>query len=68
MEGVERPWVGFKVMAAGAIQPRQGFSYAFKNGADFVIAGMFDFQIEDDVKLAIDILRDLETRKRPWRG
>ena len=30
---------------------------AFKNGADFVLAGMFDFQVEADVKIAIDSVK-----------
>jgi hypothetical protein len=67
-ETVEKPWVAFKVMAAGAIDPAMAFSHAFRNGADFIIAGMFDFQVEDDVKIASDTLRKLTTRKRPWRG
>ena len=33
------------------------FPYAYRNGADFVIAGMFDFQVEADVKIAIDGLK-----------
>ena len=66
METVQRPWIAFKVMAAGAIHPRIGFSYAFRNGADFVVAGMFDFQVEADVKIAIGCLQKLAHRKRPW--
>ena len=68
METVEKPWVAFKVMAAGAIHPRMAFSSAFRNGADFVIAGMFDFQVEADVKLAIESVRKSDRRKRPWRA
>ncbi len=68
METVEKPWVAFKVMAAGAITPRMAFPYAFRNGADFVIAGMFDFQVETDVKIAIEALQKLDNRKRPWRA
>lgn len=68
METVEKPWVAFKVMAAGAINPRIAFPYAYKNGADFVIAGMFDFQVEPDVKIAIEALPKTENRKRPWRA
>ena len=68
METVDKPWVAFKVMAAGAIQPKIAFSHAFRNGADFVIAGMFDFQVEMDVKLAIESLEKADGRSRPWRG
>jgi hypothetical protein len=68
MESVSKPWIAFKVMAAGAIPPRQAFAHAFRHGADFVVAGMFDFQIEEDVKIAVSALRHTEGRKRPWRG
>ncbi|MCY2994143.1 MAG: hypothetical protein NTY19_40640 [Planctomycetota bacterium] len=68
MESVGKPWVAFKVMAAGAIQPRMAFSYAFMNGADFVVAGMFDFQVEQDAKIAIEAIGKIHNRKRPWRA
>ena len=68
MEKVEKPWIAFKVMAAGAIPPRMAFPHAYRNGADFIIAGMFDFQVETDVKLAIESLQKVSSRKRPWRG
>ena len=68
METVEKPWVAFKVMAAGAITPQIAFRYAYRNGADFVIAGMFDFQVETDVKIAIQTLPKTADRKRPWRA
>jgi hypothetical protein len=53
--------MGFKVLAAGAIDPKDGFRWAFKNGADFICVGMFDFQIVDDVNTSIDILNELGT-------
>ncbi len=65
MAGVKKPWVAFKVMAAGAIPPRQGFQYAFENGADFVLAGMFDWQIAEDAGIAKEILANLK-RTRDW--
>ncbi len=68
MATVDKPWVAFKVMAAGALMPRTAFSYAYRHGADFIIAGMFDFQVEDDVKIAIDSLSKTSSRKRPWHG
>ena len=68
MESVEKPWVAFKVMAAGAIRPNVAFTHAFRHGADFVLAGMFDFQVESDVKIAVESVRKAHQRKRPWRG
>jgi hypothetical protein len=44
MKNLKEPWIAFKVMAAGAIHPREGFKFAFENGADFICAGMFDFR------------------------
>ena len=68
MEKVAKPWVAFKVMAAGSINPRLAFPYAYRHGADFIIAGMFDFQVEADVKIAIEALGNVSSRTRPWRG
>ena len=64
----ERPWIAFKVLGAGAIPPREGFQFAFENGADFICAGMFDFQVSKDVDIAIDTLSGLTDRPRPWRA
>ncbi len=68
MATVNVPWVAFKVMAAGALTPRMAFPYAYRNGADFICAGMFDFQVEPDVKIAIESLGKVKSRKRPWLG
>jgi hypothetical protein len=62
------PVMGFKVLAAGAIQPEDGFNWAFQNGADFICVGMFDFQVVDDVNIAIDVLDKLQGRTREWYG
>jgi hypothetical protein len=66
LKGIDVPLVGFKVLAGGAIQPEDGFRYAFKNGADFICVGMFDFQVVDDVNLVIDILNGDLRRERKW--
>ena len=68
MKGIAKPWIAFKVMAAGAIPPESAFNYVYENGADFVLAGMFDFEIEDDVKIAREALAAAAHRQRPWRG
>jgi uncharacterized membrane protein YphA (DoxX/SURF4 family) len=60
------PVMGFKVLAAGAIQPEDGFRWAFENGADFICVGMFDFQVVHDVNVTIDVLNNLSNRKRDW--
>ena len=66
MKTVDAPWIAFKTMAAGAIPPQQAFRYAFMHGADIVLAGMFDFEIEDDVKLIKEALNRTKDRQRPW--
>jgi uncharacterized membrane protein YphA (DoxX/SURF4 family) len=66
MKGVTKPFIAFKVLAAGAIQPKVGFRYAFENGADFICVGMFDFQVIDNVNTASEILSDLSKRERKW--
>lgn len=67
MFGVDIPWIAFKVLAAGAIPPQRGFRYAFENGADFILVGMFDWQVVENVQTVKTVLRDVE-RQRPWRG
>jgi hypothetical protein len=66
MNKIKKPWIAFKVLAGGAIEPADGFRYAFENGADFICVGMFDFQIVDDVNTVIDVLSTLPERARPW--
>ena len=68
MKKVNKPWIAYKVMAAGAIHPREAFKYAYENGADFICAGMFDFQVREDVILAKDALSGRMNRQRPWRA
>jgi hypothetical protein len=66
MKGVGKPWIAFKVMAAGAIPPKDAFPYAFTSGADFILAGMFDFDIAENCQLARDAHAHVQRRARPW--
>ena len=72
MATVKKPWIAFKILAAGAVQPRAAFPYAFNNGADFILVGMFDWQIEEDAKLAKHVLAVVagasSKHTRPWYG
>ena len=67
MKTVEKPWIAFKIMAAGAIPPKDAFQYVFENGADHILVGMFDFEIADDVGIAREALANVK-RERPWRS
>lgn len=68
MSEVAKPWIAYKVLGAGAIHPREGFRYAFENGADFLCVGMFDFQVAEDVALAKAAWERAQQRDRPWCG
>ena len=69
MATVPQPWIAFKVLGAGAIHPREGFPYAFNNGADAICVGMFDFQMVENVNLVNKIFaKGLPERKRPWHS
>jgi len=70
MAKVTRPWIAFKILAAGAIQPRAAFPFAFNGGADFILVGMFDWQVADNAALAkrvYKVVRGAESKRtRPW--
>jgi hypothetical protein len=72
MAKVTKPWIAFKILAAGAVPPIRAFPYAFNSGADFILVGMFDWQIAEDVKLARRVLAVVSgpnsKRTRPWYG
>ncbi|MBN1464343.1 DoxX family membrane protein [candidate division KSB1 bacterium] len=67
MRSLDEPVIAFKTMAAGAIHPQEAFRYAFANGADFICAGMYDFQLVEDCNIALAALNsDLAARQRRW--
>lgn len=66
MSSVKKPWIAFKVLAAGAIPPKDGFAHAFQSGADFIAVGMMDFQIEENCRLANRCIAEAKSRPRRW--
>ena len=66
MKNVEKPWIAYKVLAAGAIPPKNGFRYVFENGADFACVGMFDFQVVDNVNTLTELFSEELQRSRRW--
>ena len=66
MKTVTKPWLAFKVLAAGAFLPKQAFPYAFSNGADFIAVGMFDFHIKENAEIVRRVVRREQRRQRPW--
>ena len=68
MKGVDKPWIAYKVLGAGAIHPKDGFHYAFSRGADFACVGMFDFQVVEDANFLTEVLGGLPDRERPWKA
>ena len=68
MESLPQPWIAFKTLAAGSLHPEEAFPYCYNNGADFICVGMYDFQIVDDVNLAVNAHNNASNRRRPWRA
>jgi hypothetical protein len=72
MAKTTKPFIAFKILAAGAIPPRAAFPYAFNSGADFILVGMFDWQVEENCKLAKRVYQIIaganSKRQRPWYG
>jgi hypothetical protein len=66
MKTVRKPWIAYKVMAAGAIPADKAFRYACLHGADFVLAGMFDFEIAEDARWCAEAVARNRNRGRPW--
>ena len=67
MNNLDEPWIAFKILAAGAIHPKDAVPYAFNNGSDFIVMGMYDFQLVEDCNIVLDSLANVN-RVRPWRG
>jgi len=65
METLLQPWIAFKILAAGAIDPQAGFQHAFESGADFICVGMYDFQVVDNANMAMGVLNSDFRSKRP---
>lgn len=68
MAKVNKPWIAYKVLAAGAIAPKTALEFAFKRGADFALVGMFDFQVAENARLAQMAVADSRERERPWQA
>jgi len=68
MRQLPEPWIAFKILAAGALEPKLEFKHAFERGADFICVGMYDFQVVDDVNIALSVLNGALVRQRQWRA
>jgi hypothetical protein len=66
MKTIRKPWIAFKVLGAGRMQPKDGFELAFRNGADFINVGMYDFQVEQNVGLVREAVQQHAQRDRHW--
>lgn len=66
MKTIHKPWIAFKILGAGRMQPKDGFDLAFKSGADFVNVGMYDFQVAQNIGLAREASLANEKRDRIW--
>ncbi len=64
---VTKPWIATKTLAAGAITPRNGMTFAFDNGADFVSVGMLGVHVKPNCDIARRLIdRARRKRERPW--
>jgi hypothetical protein len=66
---ITKPWLATKVLAAGAIDPRSGLTYALEGGADFAAVAMFDFLIATNAQTVKRIIpRADKKRSRQWQA
>jgi hypothetical protein len=68
MKERKEPWIAFKTLAVGVVPPAEAFKFAFNNGADFICVGMFEWQLVEDVNIALDAVKGAAKRPRPWRA
>ena len=68
MQKMTKPWIAYKVLAAGSINPTKGFKHALTSGADFMCVGMFDFQVKHDAQIVKGLFARGIKRDRPWRA
>lgn len=67
---IPRPVLGYKIMAAGRVDPREAFEFAFDNmkDTDAVVVGMYlgdnENMIEDNVAMVSEILNEQTRRRR----
>ena len=66
MRTIQTPWIAFKVLGAGRMQPKDGFDLAFQNGADFINVGMYDFQVTENIELVRQVVQKHRQRDRKW--
>ena len=53
--------------AGGRRHPAEaGFKYAFRNGADFAVVGMFDFQVAENAAITGETVAAARNREREW--
>lgn len=69
-QSITKPWLATQVLAAGAIDPRAGLTYALEQGgADFAAVAMFDFLIAGNAEIVKRVIpRADQKRTRPWRA
>lgn len=66
MQNIRKTWIAFKILAAGAIPPQKAFQWAFENGGDHILVGMFDWQIPGNAALARTSIEGAKAkRQRP---